>query len=72
MPTFLYDAMVARLGEARAAQYPGPFPLDGLVRNIHGDFTPMMCGGISALADARWRWPGCGITPTSATTWLGA
>lgn len=49
MTTFLYDAMVARLGETRAAQSPGPFPLDGLVRNIHGDFTPMMCGGISAL-----------------------
>ncbi|PRY65070.1 uncharacterized protein (DUF2236 family) [Vreelandella songnenensis] len=49
MTTYLYDAMAARLGEARAAQYPGPFPLDGLVRNLHGDFTPMMCGGISAL-----------------------
>ncbi|WP_447553974.1 oxygenase MpaB family protein [Vreelandella sp. EE22] len=49
MTTFLHDAMVARLGHARTTQNPGPFPLDGLVRNIHGDFTPMMCGGISAL-----------------------
>ncbi|WP_447529736.1 oxygenase MpaB family protein [Vreelandella sp. TE19] len=49
MSTFLMDAMVARLGAARAGQAPGPFPQDGLVRNIHGDFTPMMCGGISAL-----------------------
>lgn len=47
--TFLRDAMIQRLGEARADQNPGPFPRDGLVRNIHGDFTPMMCGGISAL-----------------------
>ncbi|WP_445620316.1 oxygenase MpaB family protein [Kushneria sp. Sum13] len=47
--TFLRDAMVQRLGQARTDQNPGPFPRDGLVRNLHGDFTPMMCGGISAL-----------------------
>lgn len=47
--TFLRDAMIERLGQARTDQNPGPFPRDGLVRNIHGDFTPMMCGGISAL-----------------------
>ncbi|WNL42963.1 oxygenase MpaB family protein [Halomonas sp. PAMB 3264] len=49
MSHFLYDAMVARLGAARADENPGPFPEGGLVRRIHGDFTPMMCGGISAL-----------------------
>lgn len=47
--TFLRDAIVHRLGGARITQNPGPFPRDGVVRNIHGDFTPMMCGGISAL-----------------------
>lgn len=47
--TFLRDAMIERLGQARTDQNPGPFPRDGLVRNLHGDFTPMMCGGISAL-----------------------
>ncbi|WP_252106759.1 MULTISPECIES: oxygenase MpaB family protein [unclassified Halomonas] len=49
MSHFLHDAMVARLGAARADENPGPFPEGGLVRRIHGDFTPMMCGGISAL-----------------------
>ncbi|MFC0267172.1 oxygenase MpaB family protein [Kushneria aurantia] len=49
MTTYLRDAMVQRLGETRSHENPGPFPRDGLVRNIHGDFTPMMCGGISAL-----------------------
>ncbi|WNL39606.1 oxygenase MpaB family protein [Halomonas sp. PAMB 3232] len=49
MSHFLHDAMVARLGAARADENPGPFPENGLVRRIHGDFTPMMCGGISAL-----------------------
>ncbi|MCB8889023.1 oxygenase MpaB family protein [Vreelandella malpeensis] len=49
MTAFLRDAMTARLGRARVERYPGPFPQDELVRNLHGDFTPMMCGGISAL-----------------------
>ncbi|MCP1313119.1 MULTISPECIES: oxygenase MpaB family protein [unclassified Halomonas] len=49
MATFLRDAMTARLGRARVERHPGPFPKDELVRNLHGDFTPMMCGGISAL-----------------------
>ncbi|MFG6668523.1 oxygenase MpaB family protein [Halomonas sp. HNIBRBA4712] len=49
MSRFLRDAMEARLGAARADENPGPFPEGGLVRRIHGDFTPMMCGGISAL-----------------------
>ncbi len=46
---------------------PGLFGPDSVIWRVHGDFSSMMCGGISALfcrCYIRPRWQAYGIIPT--------
>ncbi len=48
---------------------PGLFGPQSVIWQVHRDFTPMLCGASAPCCCrccTRWRWPGCGITPTSA------
>ncbi len=54
---------------------PGLFGPQSAIWQVHGDFTSMLCGGISALLLQMlhpWRWPASGITPVSVRTSLAA